>query len=232
MFLSLYTRSLLCVSQAMSLFPTATNVCLAQNPHHILPLYISTEDGSEHSNSFIRNLGVHTKKATRLIVTERGETDDGPGTFWMTNMQNSLLVCLFLCYASSYMIVFTHSLNVLTLNHECSEGNVMAGSEHYGFFIEGHRKINEPSRYQDPDLNPMRTTPTLFKDNIIHGSKAFQMTTYPKGWNPPTTALLENLCVYRGLSTGMCIYCHLLIAASFMLLTRIHLLWCRNVHPQ
>jgi len=49
-----------------------------------------TEDGSEHSNSFIRNLGIHTKRATRLIESERGETDDSAGIFWMVNMDNSL----------------------------------------------------------------------------------------------------------------------------------------------
>lgn len=48
------------------------------------------EDGSEHSNRFIRNLGAHTKKAQRLIDTEREETDDVPGTFWIVNMQNHL----------------------------------------------------------------------------------------------------------------------------------------------
>jgi len=71
--------------------------------------------------------------------------------------------CLFSVFSSRDALA--HLLLYLSI------GNIMAGSEHYGFFIEGHRKIRGPSRYQDPDLRPMTTTPTTFKDNTIHGHK-------------------------------------------------------------
>ena len=51
-----------------------------------------TEDGVEHSNSFLRNLGAHTKDASRLVsdASNRHESDDNSATFWMTNMENYL----------------------------------------------------------------------------------------------------------------------------------------------
>ena len=51
-----------------------------------------TEDGVERSNSFLRNLGAHTKDASRLVsdASNRHESDDNSATFWMTNMENYL----------------------------------------------------------------------------------------------------------------------------------------------
>ena len=51
-----------------------------------------TEDGVEHSNRFIRNLGINVKKSKRLLNDEskRKESDDRPSVFWMTNMNNYL----------------------------------------------------------------------------------------------------------------------------------------------
>lgn len=51
-----------------------------------------TEDGVEHSNRFIRNLGAHTKNAARLLdaASKRKESDNFATTFWMSNMENDL----------------------------------------------------------------------------------------------------------------------------------------------
>ena len=51
-----------------------------------------TEDGVEHSNRFIRNLGAHIKDATKLVsaASKRKETDNDASVFWMTNMENFL----------------------------------------------------------------------------------------------------------------------------------------------
>lgn len=48
-----------------------------------------TEDGVEHSNRFIGNLGSYIQDATRLL-TQRKETDDDASIFWMPNMENEL----------------------------------------------------------------------------------------------------------------------------------------------
>ena len=51
-----------------------------------------TEDGVEHSNRFIRNIGINVEKSNRLLSDQsgRGETDNRPSVFWMTNMNNYL----------------------------------------------------------------------------------------------------------------------------------------------
>merc|ERR1712176_20134 len=91
-----------------------------------------TEDGVEHSNHFIRNLGVHIKKSTRLLsdASKRIETDDKPSVFWMTNMENYF------------------------------EGNVAAGSHRHGFWIETHFSMEGRggSIYQRPDHKPIYST--------------------------------------------------------------------------
>ena len=51
-----------------------------------------TEDGVEHSNHFIRNLGARTMHSVKLLsdVSKRKETDNLASTFWMPNMKNFL----------------------------------------------------------------------------------------------------------------------------------------------
>ena len=51
-----------------------------------------TEDGVEHSNRFIGNLGAYIKDATKLVseASNRKETDNDASVFWMTNMENYL----------------------------------------------------------------------------------------------------------------------------------------------
>ena len=51
-----------------------------------------TEDGVEHSNRFVGNLGAHIKNAITLVSeqSKRKETDTEASIFWMTNMENFL----------------------------------------------------------------------------------------------------------------------------------------------
>jgi cell migration-inducing and hyaluronan-binding protein len=51
-----------------------------------------TEDGVEHSNHFLRNLGAFIKDADRLLdeASGRKESDDIASVFWMTTMDNHL----------------------------------------------------------------------------------------------------------------------------------------------
>ena len=51
------------------------------------------EDGSEHSNEFYYNLGAKTKKMPTAGLSSsncRTETDNKPGTFWISHAGNDL----------------------------------------------------------------------------------------------------------------------------------------------
>jgi len=130
-----------------------------------------TEDGVEHSNHFIRNLGIHTKNSQKLLSQHSGrsETDDRASTFWMTNMENFF------------------------------EGNVAAGSEMFGYWVEAHYSINGrgASSYQNPTLQPIHTNLGSFKDNVAHSIRDSGFASYPPGWLPEERAIIENFRAYR-----------------------------------
>ena len=61
--------------------------------HHLVSSHTicfrnTVEDGGEHQNTFLKNLGSKTKRPAKKIRAE--ETDDQPTTFWMPNPVNHL----------------------------------------------------------------------------------------------------------------------------------------------
>jgi hypothetical protein len=115
------------------------------------------EDGIETGNQFIRNIGAQTGIPQTLIpnLGPNGvETDNEPSTFWITNPSNTWI------------------------------GNVAAGSERAGFWME--LKVRGPRAAQFGPGDPKRGILTLFKDNVAHsnavvsrgdGGAHFEVTT-------------------------------------------------------
>jgi len=99
------------------------------------------EDGQEKGNVFRNNLGALTCRVDDLIPDNGSngeETDDRPSTFWITNPTNSW------------------------------EGNVAAGSQDNGFWLELCTSVRGPQAAMYPDLNPRKAPLTLFKNNVAH----------------------------------------------------------------
>ena len=79
----------------------------------------------------------------------------------------------------------------------CSVGNVVAGSEQDGYFLETHKTIRGDSYYQNPTLVPETTNLGIFKDNVAHAADFIGFSPYPPGWHPEVRSIVENLKVYR-----------------------------------
>lgn len=101
------------------------------------------EDGQEQYNVFRDNLGALTRRVQNLIPDDGSngeETDDRPSTFWITNPTNSWI------------------------------GNVAAGSEDNGIWLELRSSIRGPEADMYPDLNPRKAPLTLFESNVAHSN--------------------------------------------------------------
>jgi len=97
-----------------------------------------TEDGVEHSNRFIGNLGSYIKDASRLLGP-RKETDDDASIFWMTNMENEFEGNVASGAGKCYWVETHRSMN--------NRG---------------------PAKYQKPDHIPRLSNLGSFKDNSAH----------------------------------------------------------------
>jgi len=103
-----------------------------------------TEDGNEKGNVFSGNLGALTHDAT-TVIPDNGmngkETDDDASTFWMTNPSNSWT------------------------------GNVAAGSESNGFWLELRSSVRGPNPEEFEDMRPREDPLTLFSNNVAHSNR-------------------------------------------------------------
>lgn len=100
-----------------------------------------TEDGIEHDNEFLYNLGALTRKVDNRIPdngSNGDETDNLPSTFWMTNPSNTWV------------------------------GNVAAGSEDNGFWFELIKRGTRADMY--PDLEPKYEPLRRFENNVAHSN--------------------------------------------------------------
>jgi len=118
----------------------------------------ATETGAEHHNFFTNNLGAHTKKLWR----SNGQSDSVVGhhkhqaaTFWLRNMENTFI------------------------------GNVAAGSESMGFWIEM------------PDITGNQLNSGSFRDNVAHSCASEGLITYKKGWKPIKTGVIDGFKSYN-----------------------------------
>ena len=103
-----------------------------------------TEDGAETGNTFSNNLGALTRRVTNLIPdngTNGKETDDDASTFWMTNPTNSWV------------------------------GNVAAGSESNGFWLELKYEVRGANPEKYSHIVPKEEPLTLFSNNVAHSNK-------------------------------------------------------------
>ncbi|GJP83999.1 hypothetical protein CLOP_g14094 [Closterium sp. NIES-67] len=119
------------------------------------------EEGSEARNTFIRNLGMNTRAVHHVIPPESPakfdrQTDKQPSTFWLATPFNSFI------------------------------GNVAAGSEDSGFWLEMNKHMRGLSKllpfYQN--LSPVTLAFGLFQGNVIHSNALFGLRTYPHGARP------------------------------------------------
>ncbi|CAI5505686.1 unnamed protein product, partial [Closterium sp. Naga37s-1] len=118
------------------------------------------EEGSEARNTFIRNLGMSTRAVQRLIPPASlakfdRQTDNQPSTFWLATPFNSFV------------------------------GNVAAGSEDSGFWLELNKHMRGLSRNLPfwKNLSPM-TLALVFTANVLHSNALFGLRTYPHGARP------------------------------------------------
>lgn len=103
-----------------------------------------TEDGNEKGNTFSYNLGALTRRAIDLIPddgTNGRESDDDAATFWMTNPSNKWI------------------------------GNVAAGSESNGYWLELKYEVRGPNPEEFAHIYPKEEPLTLFSNNVAHSNK-------------------------------------------------------------
>ncbi|HED64696.1 MAG TPA: hypothetical protein ENJ09_03970 [Planctomycetes bacterium] len=150
------------------------------------------EDGSERFNHINYNLVLSTQipdPANAIIDSDHfGHSfqNQSPSSFWITNPENEMI------------------------------GNVAAGTVGTGFWFAFPRDPAEPS-YSEPyfaaqNLHPNTAPLGTFKDNVCHGARsAFDVNDSftlnhviqkNVGWEPSTTAYLENFTVYS-CATGL-----------------------------
>ncbi|CAI7857081.1 unnamed protein product, partial [Closterium sp. NIES-54] len=119
------------------------------------------EEGSEARNTFIRNLGMSTRAVHRLIPPTSlakfdRQTDDKPSTFWLATPFNSFV------------------------------GNVAAGSEDSGFWLELNKHMRGLSKNLPfwKNLSPVTLAFGVFTANVLHSNALFGFRTYPHGARP------------------------------------------------
>lgn len=100
-----------------------------------------TEDGAEQGNVFRNNLGALTRRAIHLIPDNGKETDDDASTFWMTNPTNSWI------------------------------GNVAAGSQSNGFWLELQYQVRGSNTEQYAHIVPKEEPLRLFSNNVAHSNR-------------------------------------------------------------
>jgi hypothetical protein len=135
-----------------------------------------TEDGNEKGNVFSTNLGALTRKVSKLIPdngTNGKETDDAPATFWMTNPSNSWI------------------------------GNVAAGSESNGFWMELRDRVRGPNPAALDYLRPKNDPLTLFRNNVAHSNRDKGLRTYPHGYMPSEQGVFYESRLYRNRGDGL-----------------------------
>ncbi|EEC45131.1 predicted protein [Phaeodactylum tricornutum CCAP 1055/1] len=126
------------------------------------------EDGIETGNEFVRNIGILTVKAD-VIIPNMGsngvETDMSASTFWITNADNSFV------------------------------GNVVAGSQVFGFWFELQVRGSLANEHQDFD--PMTVPTRKFEGNVVHSVFGVGLTYYLHGYIPKTLQYFENNKFFR-----------------------------------
>ena len=103
-----------------------------------------TENGNEKGNVFSSNLGDLTRNAATVIPdngTNGKETDDDASTFWLTNPSNVWV------------------------------GNVAAGSESNGSWMECRARVRGPTPEEFADMRPKEEALTLFSNNVAHSNR-------------------------------------------------------------
>lgn len=137
-----------------------------------------TEDGIETNNKFLRNLGAQTAAPSRILVNQDvEESDSEPATFWMSNPNNIL------------------------------EGNVAAGSQSSGFWIEPVLRGDRADQFKDEGYDPRYEPLGVFDGNVAHSTgdpnddknDVGAVRTYASDHfhEPRTPAIFRNMKVYR-----------------------------------
>jgi len=137
-----------------------------------------TEDGIETNNKFLRNLGAQTAVPGTILVNQgENETDSEPATFWMANPTNIL------------------------------EGNVAAGSQSSGFWIEPVLRGDRADQFKKMGYDPRYEPLGVFDGNVAHSTGdptdevrdvgAVRTYASQRFHEPRTPAIFRNMKVYR-----------------------------------
>jgi len=141
--------------------------------------YMVGEDGMETNNRFIRNLGAQTKIPTDIIPNDGfngKETDSEPATFWLPNPTNDMI------------------------------GNIAAGSESSGFWIEPVLRGTRAHLY--PDYDPSFEPIGIWDQNVAHSNYA-----------PNTGAIVSTIASKRHVHPVLSVLVSLMLATLFLLQT-------------
>jgi len=158
--LSLISKNLIINSNQRCIFIHNTNyVTIDDNvAYNTAGHCYATETGAEHHNLFSNNLGARTKKLWR----SNGQSDSAEGfhkhqaaTFWLRNMENTFV------------------------------GNVVAGSESMGFWIEM------------PYITGNQLNSGSFRNNVAHACYSEGLITYKKGWKPINPGVIDGFISYN-----------------------------------
>ena len=130
------------------------------------------EDGGEINNRFVGNLAAAQHKTEVENLVRDNESDDNPSAFWITNPMNTYI------------------------------GNIAAGGEGSGYWLELEKEVKSPS-VAVVEGRMFELNLTEFRDNTAHSHRSHGLRTYPHGYRPKTRARFENTMSYKNQGSGV-----------------------------
>jgi len=131
------------------------------------------EDGGERGNVINYNLGTMTKNTPDEGVLGITESDMFAATLWASSVEDNEFV-----------------------------GNVLAGSEDSGVWVEMLEHVRGPSEYLYEYKNPSRQLFKKFRGNRSHSNMRSGVRLYPNGHFPDEEAIYEDQTSYRNNADG------------------------------
>jgi hypothetical protein len=134
------------------------------------------EDGVEQNNKWLYNLAMKTLNTPKDKLVTIIESDFQASSFWSASMENWI------------------------------EGNVAAGSEDSGIWIELLENVRGPSEQFYPGKNPSRATLNRFWKNVIHSNGREGHRMYPNGFYPDEECVFEDTWSFRNKGDGILLF--------------------------
>ena len=130
------------------------------------------EDGGEINNRFVGNLAA-SQRATEIEKLVRStESDNQPSSFWISNPLNTFI------------------------------GNVAAGGEGSGYWLELQSTVKSPSvAVVEGAMSGLNLTE--FRDNTAHSYRSHGLRTYSPGYRPTFRATFQGTRSYKNQGSGL-----------------------------